>query len=302
MYARGYPASPQEIAAAAAVHAEIESCLQALIPELGSRLGDQVAAGSSDTGIFLYAPSAGSADEAARVAREVLARLDVSAPVRTERWSPREEEWLDVTDVPSAMPLPGSRLSTNTFRSSGLLTWSEIWCDVDNSKRFRSSCTRHVSQGHRLKGVAALHNFLASIFTAPGVTTWRGMSGNTRKNQVTRLVTLRHQSTMLGALELERERSVTTGIPAWRMLVEVPSHRGAVALAGHLAAKGWRVRPRRRCLIVWADCEDDAKGLAGELSGDGRADADTAFRVGRVSYSRNVGLPGTDSPLLYGPG
>ena len=82
----------------------------------------------------------------------------------------------------------------------GLLTWSEIWCDVDNSKRFRSSCSRHVSQGHRLKGVAALHNFLASIFTAPGVTTWRGMSGNTRKNQVTRLVTLRHQSTMSGAL------------------------------------------------------------------------------------------------------
>ena len=86
--------------------------------------------------------------------------------------------------------------------NSGLLTWSEIWCDVDNSKRFRSSCSRHVSQGHRLKGVAALHNFLASIFTAPGVTTWRDMSGNTRKNQVTRLVTLRHQSTMSGALGL----------------------------------------------------------------------------------------------------
>ena len=85
----------------------------------------------------------------------------------------------------------------------GLLTWSEIWCDVDNSKRFRSSCSRHVSQGHRLKGVAALHNFLASIFTAPGVTTWRDMSGNTRKNQVTRLVTLRHQSTMSGVLDTE---------------------------------------------------------------------------------------------------
>ena len=89
VYARGYPASPQEIAAAAAVHAEMESYRQALIPELGSRLGDQVAVGSSDTDIFLYASSAGSADEAARVAREVLARLDVSAPVRTERWSSR---------------------------------------------------------------------------------------------------------------------------------------------------------------------------------------------------------------------
>ena len=81
------------------------------------------------------------------------------------------------------------------------MTWSEIWCDVDNSKRFRSGSSRHVSQGHRLKGVAALHNFLALIFTVPAVTTWRDMSGNTRKNQVTRLVTLRHQSTMSGALE-----------------------------------------------------------------------------------------------------
>jgi len=81
----------------------------------------------------------------------------------------------------------------------GLLTWSEIWCDVDNSKRFRLSCSRHVSQGHRVKDVAALHNFLAFIFTAPGVTTWRDMAGNTRKNQVTRLVTLRHRSTMSGA-------------------------------------------------------------------------------------------------------
>lgn len=217
-YARGYPASPQEIAAAAAVRAEMESWRQSLIPELGSRLGDQVAAGSSGTDIFLYAPSAGSADEAARVAREVLARRDVSAPVRTERWSPREEEWLDVTDVPPA--------------------------DAAAAQQ-------------------AEHEYLQ---------------------------------------ELERERSVTTGIPAWRMLVELPSHRDVVTLAGHLAAQGWRVRPRRRHLIVWADCEDDAKGLARELSGDGRADADTAFRVGQVSYSRNVGLPGTDRPLLWGIG
>jgi hypothetical protein len=49
--------------------------------------------------------------------------------------------------------------------------------------------------------------------------------------------------------------------------------------------QGWRVRPRRKYLIAWANCEDDAKGLARALSGDGRADADTAFRVRRVSYS-----------------
>ncbi len=68
---------------------------------------------------------------------------------------------------------PGTLIAWHRRLITGLLTWSEIWCDVDNSERFRSSCSRHVSQGHRLKGVAALHNFLASIFTAPGATTWR---------------------------------------------------------------------------------------------------------------------------------
>src|SRR6201990_935246 len=77
VYAWGYPASPQKIAAPAAVHAEMESYQQALIPELGSRLGDQVAVGSSDTDIFLYASSAGSVEEAAKVAREALARHDL---------------------------------------------------------------------------------------------------------------------------------------------------------------------------------------------------------------------------------
>ena len=201
VYARGYPASPQEIAAAAALHAEMESYRQALIPELGSRLGDQVAVGSSDTGIFLYASSAGSADEAARVAREVLARHDVSAPVRIEGWSPWEEEWLDVTDKPSV----------------------DVAAEQQAEHEYRQ--------------------------------------------------------------EQERERSRRAGFPAWQVRVEVPSHRDVAALAGHLAARGWRVRRRRRHLLVGADCEDDAKGLVRELSGDGRADADTAFRVGRVSYS-----------------
>src|SRR6266581_4813121 len=70
----------------------LHSLRQALISALGSRLGDQVAVSSSRWGtrIFLYAPSAGSADEAAQVAREVLARRDVSAPVRTEFWSVRD--------------------------------------------------------------------------------------------------------------------------------------------------------------------------------------------------------------------
>jgi len=50
----------------------------------------------------------------------------------------------------------------------GLLTWSDIWCDVENSESFRSSRDRRVSPGHRLKGASALHNYLALIFTAAG--------------------------------------------------------------------------------------------------------------------------------------
>ncbi len=82
-----------------------------------------------------------------------------------------------------------------------------------------------------------------------------------------------------------RGMSRKIGFPTWQVRVEVRSHRDVVALAGYLAAQGWRVRRRRRHLLVGADCEDDAKGLVRELSGDGGADAETAFRVGRVSYS-----------------
>ena len=175
-----------------------ESGEQALVAALRSRLSDQVAVTSNGTEIFLYAPAAGSADEAAQVAREVLARRDVSAPVRTEFWSVREQEWRDAADEPSADPVAERQ-------------------------------ARHEARQER-----------------------------------------------------ERQASVTSGRPAWEVRVELPSHDEVVHLAEHLAAQGWRVRPHRRHLIVGADCEDDAKSLARELSGDGRADAGTAFRVRRV--------------------
>ena len=178
----------------------LHSFRKALIPALGSRLGDQVAVSSSRWGtqIFLYAPSIGLADEAAQVAREVLARRDINAPVRTERWSLREQKWRDAADEPSADPVAESQ---------------------------------------------ALHE---------------------------------------ARQERERQASVTFGRPAREVWVELPSHDDVLHLAEHLAAQGWPVRPHRRHLIVGADCEDDAKSLARELSGDGRADADTAFRVRRV--------------------
>jgi len=175
----------------------LHSFRQALIPALGSRLGDQVAVSSKRTQIFVYAPSIGLADEAAQVAREVLAQHDINAPVRTEFWSPQEQKWLDAADDRSADP----------------------------------AARRHADRQ-----------------------------------------------------EAERKRSVMTGVPAWQVRVEVPSHRDVIALADHLAAQGWRVRRRPRSLIVSANCEDDAKGLGRALSGDGRAETDPAFRVGRVSY------------------
>ena len=171
-----------------------ESGEQALVAALRSRLSDQVTVTSNGTEIFLYAPAAGSADEAAQVARQVLARHYVSASVRTEFWSSLQEEWRDVTDEPSADPVAERRA-------------------------------------------------------------------------------------------VGREMSRKVGFPVWQVRVDVRSHRDVVALAGYLAAQGWRVRRRRRHLLVGADCEDDAKGLVRELSGDGGADAETAFRVGRVSYS-----------------
>jgi hypothetical protein len=181
----------------------IQSFREALIPALGSRLGDQVTVSSGNTQIFLYAPSVVSADEAVQVAREVLARHDVSVPVRTACWSPREQKWRDADEVSA-----------------------DVAAEWQAEREYRQ--------------------------------------------------------------EQERERSATSGSPAWEVWVEVPSHRDVVALAGHLAAQGWRVRLRRRSLIVWADCEDDAKGLARVLSGEGRADAYTAFRVRRVSTINNA--------------
>jgi hypothetical protein len=97
----------------------LHSLRQALISALSNRLGDQVAVSSSRWGtqIFVYAPSAGSADEAAQVAREVLARHDVSAPVRTEFWSPRARSGGMRRTSRPPIPLPSGRLCTKPVRS-----------------------------------------------------------------------------------------------------------------------------------------------------------------------------------------
>ena len=120
----------------------LNSFRQALITALGSRIVHV----SSSLGYtdLLVGPSAESADEAAQVAREVLAQHDVSAHVRTERWSPREQEWRDA---------------------------DELSADVAAERQ-------------------ALHE---------------------------------------SRQERERQRSVTVGLPAWQVRVELPSHRDVVA-------------------------------------------------------------------------
>ena len=139
---------------------QLKSDRQALIHALRSRLSGQVAVRSNNTRIFLYAPSIGLADEAAQAAREVLARHDISAHVRTEGWSPREQEWRDADEMSA-----------------------DIAAELQAAHEYRQ--------------------------------------------------------------EQERERSRRAGFPAWQVRVKLPSHRDVVALAGHLAAQGWRVRRRR---------------------------------------------------------
>jgi hypothetical protein len=65
------------------------------------RLGRSVAVSAGDSQIFLYAATEISAQEAERVAREVLASHGIQAEFALHRWHPIEEEWQD-PDV--AMP------------------------------------------------------------------------------------------------------------------------------------------------------------------------------------------------------
>jgi hypothetical protein len=184
-----------------------DSFRQALITALGSRLGDQVAVSPQRTQIFVYAPSIGLADEAAQVAREVLAQRNISVgTVQTEGWSSREQDWRDADEVPVESAAEQERARAEQERAK--------------------------------------------------IASWQ---------------------------EQERAIAARGGSPAWQVRVELPSHRDVVALAGDLAAQGWRVRRGIRSLYVWANCYDDATGLARALSGDGSAVADTAIPVGRVS-------------------
>jgi hypothetical protein len=65
------------------------------------RLGRSVVAGAGDSQIFLYTGSEIAAEEAERVAREVLAQHGAQAEFALHRWHPVEQEW---EEADAAMP------------------------------------------------------------------------------------------------------------------------------------------------------------------------------------------------------
>jgi hypothetical protein len=266
-----------------------------LTRELGSRLGYQGKASRDKGQVVWYASSAGSADEIAQVAREVLARLDVghylTAPVRTERV--RGDDWrvcIAWDDLPELMSQQrltrelSSRLGYQVQASGGRVGRGQVvWSAAS------AGSAEEVAQAARevLAREALARPDAGRYRTAPVVRTERWI----RRHQDWRDVTGKPSAVIAAELqaehehlqEQEREASRRAGFPAYRVRVDVPSHRDVVALAAHLAAQGWGVRRRRRHLFVGAVCEDDAKALVRALSGDGDADAEAVFRVRRVS-------------------
>jgi hypothetical protein len=62
--------------------------------------------------------------------------------------------------------------------------------------------------------------------------------------------------------EQETEDSQRTGLAEWEVRVELPSHHDAVQLADRLASEGYPVVRRWKYLLVGANDQDDADGLA----------------------------------------
>jgi hypothetical protein len=65
------------------------------------RLGDRVAVSADGASVFLYAGTEDAAREADRVVREILAKRQLTAAFKLDRWHPIEQEWED-----AGAPLP----------------------------------------------------------------------------------------------------------------------------------------------------------------------------------------------------
>jgi hypothetical protein len=69
--------------------------------EARERLGDRVIVTRDGPRLFLYAQTDGQAEEAERVARELIADEELSAEISVTRWHPDEEAWKD-----ASVPMP----------------------------------------------------------------------------------------------------------------------------------------------------------------------------------------------------
>ena len=66
-----------------------------------SRLGGDITVSADKMHIFLYAGTSDAAEEAERVAREVLAQQSRSADLRLEQWDPSSQSWQDAAGLPA---------------------------------------------------------------------------------------------------------------------------------------------------------------------------------------------------------
>jgi hypothetical protein len=73
--------------------------------------------------------------------------------------------------------------------------------------------------------------------------------------------------------DAETAESLATGIAQWEARAEFPSHQEAVALASKLRSEGQAVVRRWSYLVVFANNEDDARGLAQQISREAPPDA-----------------------------
>ena len=69
--------------------------------EARKKLGHRIVVTRDGPHVFLYASDEAGASQAEMVARELVAKDDLSADIAVTRWHPLEEEWLD-----ASIPLP----------------------------------------------------------------------------------------------------------------------------------------------------------------------------------------------------
>lgn len=118
------------------------------------RLGERVAVSADGPSVFLYAGTEDAAREADRVVREILARRQLTATFKLDRWHPIEQEWED-----AGAPLPQTaeqreaeeerRVADETEESEETgQTGYEVLIEVSSRREAIELATRLQSEGH----------------------------------------------------------------------------------------------------------------------------------------------------------